>query len=163
MTSAYSTTHSLCVFFIRIELMLDRLKMPSAYTPSQKGAIAQFTSVTAAKDSVAAKVIPLFRVHFSTFQQWGSRTLTFHCSCAKFWCARRSDWLTRWCNVALEGSCLERRPRCRCVRIWYFLTSTFAFALLFAWDTRWKYIITPNIWRTGPRSKDEASYLDYRP
>lgn len=36
--------------------MLSHLKMPSSYTPSQKGAIAQFVGFTQVKDSVAAKV-----------------------------------------------------------------------------------------------------------
>ena len=36
--------------------MLSHLKMPSSYTSSQKGAIAQFVGFTQVKDSVAAKV-----------------------------------------------------------------------------------------------------------
>ena len=35
---------------------LDRLKMPSSYTPQQKAQIAQFVNFTSSKDSVAAKV-----------------------------------------------------------------------------------------------------------
>lgn len=113
--------------------MLDRLKMPSAYTPSQKGAIAQFVSFTSTKDSVAAKV-PL---SFSrSFTSKNPRSILFLClerGKGHHWQERR---LTCLPVPATEIAWLERRASCRCVCI-HFRLSTSAFYLVFDTSQLW--------------------------
>ena len=99
--------------------MLKHVRMPSAYTSSQKQAIASFTAATQVKDSVAAKVsVASTQIHTPSFQSLAclTRAARDHLQpCSSF---ERLANATTW--VATEKSWVECWTSCWCVCIWLF-------------------------------------------